>query len=136
MKSTKNKSGSSSASSEPVYRVLGMGNIDLTYTLNLSEEDVAKYKIDLDKVNSLEDIGFLEDAKNLWVKIFISSNNPTLSTLIYLNRASDNKVFVEYLCYKLPCYDEKEKPFGEMFTSVNEINFLFINHETALFPNK
>ena len=136
MKSTKNKSGSSSASSKPVYRVLGMGNIDLTYTLNLSEEDVAKYKIDLDKVNSLEDIGFLEDAKNLWVKIFISSNNPTLSTLIYLNRASDNKVFVEYLCYKLPCYDEKEKPFGEMFTSVNEINFLFINHETALFPNK
>ena len=72
MKSTKNKSGSSSASSEPVYRVLGMGNIDLTYTLNLSEEDVAKYKIDLDKVNSLEDIGFLEDAKNLWVKIFMT----------------------------------------------------------------
>ena len=40
MKNTKNKSTSSN---DPLQRVLGMGNLDLTYTLNLSEDDVKKY---------------------------------------------------------------------------------------------
>ena len=61
MKNTKNKSTSSN---DPLQRVLGMGNLDLTYTLNLSEDDVKKYKIDISKIETLDDIGFLEDAKN------------------------------------------------------------------------
>ena len=55
MKNTKNKSTSSN---DPLQRVLGMGNLDLTYTLNLSEDDVKKYKIDISKIETLDDIGF------------------------------------------------------------------------------
>lgn len=133
MKNTKNKS---TFSNEPLQRVLGMGNIDLTYTLNLSEDDVKKYKIDISKIETLDDIGFLEDAKNLWTKIFISSDNPTLMMLLFLNRTSENKLFIEYLSYKLPFYDEKEKAMGEMINTVNELNFLFILPNTQLFPEK
>ena len=41
---SKNKSKSTTEGS--IIRILSMGNVDLTYTLSLSQEDITKYKID------------------------------------------------------------------------------------------
>ena len=43
---SKNKSKSTTEGS--IIRILSMGNVDLTYTLSLSQEDITKYKIDFE----------------------------------------------------------------------------------------
>ena len=80
---SKNKSKSTTEGS--IIRILSMGNVDLTYTLSLSQEDITKYKIDFEHLSKIEDLSFLYNAKALWVKIFLTTTNPTLSTLLYLN---------------------------------------------------
>lgn len=130
------KNKSTTTSEGTIIKILAMGNVDLTYTLSLSQEDIKKYKIDFDNLTKIDDLSFLNEAKSLWLKIFITTENPTLSTLLYLNRATDNKVYIEYLCYKLPSFGESEKSLSEMITAVNEMNYLFCNKKTQLFSVK
>ena len=131
---SKNKSKSTTEGS--IIRILSMGNVDLTYTLSLSQEDITKYKIDFEHLSKIKDLSFLYNAKALWVKIFLTTTNPTLSTLLYLNRSTVNKTYIEYLCYKLPSYGENEQSLSEMLNAVNELNYLFLNKKTQLFSVK
>ena len=137
MHSKPNSKNKSTATIEgTIIRILAMGNVDLTYTLSLSQEDITKYKINFNKISKIEDLSFLYDAKALWIKIFLTTTNPTLTTLLYLNRATEHKSYIEYLCYKLPSFGEKEKNISEMINAVNELNYLFLNKKTQLFSVK
>ena len=113
-------------------RVLSMGPLSLDYNLTLSDEDVSKFHIaDVGSVKSLEELAFLIDNKYLWSKIFIKTNNLMLNTLLYMNKVSDNKIYLEYISYSSLLLDKSLKDFQEMITTINEFHILFIN-ETSL----
>ena len=50
---SKNKSKSTTEGS--IIRILSMGNVDLTYTLSLCQEDSTKYKVDFEHLSKIED---------------------------------------------------------------------------------
>ena len=65
MHSKPNSKNKSTATTEgAIIRILAMGNVDLTYTLTLSQEDITKYKINFNKISKIEDLSFLYDAKD------------------------------------------------------------------------
>ena len=113
-------------------RVLSMGPLSLDYNLTLTDEDMSKFNItDITAVKSLEDLAFLIDNKYMWSKVFIKTNNLMLNTLLYMNKVSDNKIYLEYISYCSLTLDDTLKDYQEMLTTINEFHILFIN-ETSL----
>ena len=47
-------------------RVLSMGYIELNYILSLTDEDMEKFKINIESLSSIKDLGFLLENKYLW----------------------------------------------------------------------
>ena len=116
-------------------RVLSMGYIELNYILSLTDEDIEKYKINIESLGSIKDLGFLLENKYLWNNIQIRTNNFLLNTLLYVNKVSDNKVYIEYIPFELPTFDEQEKDIEKMIHDINDLNLLFIS-DIDLFPSK
>ena len=116
-------------------RVLSMGYIELNYILSLTDEDMEKFKINIESLSSIKDLGFLLENKYLWNNIQIRTNNFLLNTLLYVNKVSDNKVYIEYIPFELPTFDKQEKEIEKMIHDINDLNLLFIS-DIDLFPSK
>lgn len=113
-------------------RVLSMGYLELNYILSLTDEDMEKLKINIQSLGSIEDLQFLLENKFLWNNIQIRTNNFLLNTLLYVNKVSENKVYIEYIPFELPIFDEKEKDFEKMIHDINDINLLFISENDIM----
>ena len=108
-------------------RVLSIGTLELNYILSLSEEDLNFLKVDINSIKSINDLSFLFSNKNLWNNFQIKTNNFILNTLLFVNKVSDSKVYIEFIALQLPRYTEKEKEFENMIHDINELNMLFIH---------
>jgi len=114
--------------------ILSLGHYDLDYSITLNEEDILKYHIeDIENLRSYDDIKFIVENQYLWGKIEILTENNFINLLLYLNKISLNKSYIEYIAYEQPVFYNKS--VKEMLTTVNELNFLFVN-ECSLNPEK
>ena len=122
---------------------LSFGKLDLIYKIEFTEKDLekteeemkqdengSKYR-NIEDINTLTDLQFIKDKKNIWDKIILKPNNSTLEQLLTANRILKKKMVVEYLTYGNPKFEGDEEYFLEIYNYINEKNNFEIN-ETPL----
>ena len=118
---------------------LSFGKLDLIYKIEFNEKDLekteeeikqdengSKYR-NIEDINSLTDLQFIKDKKNIWDKIILKPNNSTLEQLLTGNKISKKKMLVEYISYGNPKFEGDEEYFLEIYNYINEKNGLDIN---------
>ena len=120
---------------EAVPLALSFGKLDIIYKLEFSEKDLEKPEneqqdgkfYDIENFNSLKDIQFIKDKKNIWDKIQLIPNNSTLEQLIIANKISKKKMHVDYIGYGAPSFEGDDEYFNEIYFYVNEKHHIDIN---------
>ena len=150
--SKSNKAGSTKSKfHEPSSTLFAIGYVDIIFKLRLTKKDLLKFEGEQNKteenekqeqtaddkyynikdMNTIEDLKFLEDQKELWDKIIISSGNDTLNQLLIGNKISKRKCKIEYFGYNRPTFKGNSEFFSEIFNYVCSKNNLYIS-ETPL----
>jgi len=118
-------------------RILGLGLIKLDFYLNLTDEQIKQYKIDFSKINEPKDLAFIAEDPALLDLIQISSSDTLSNILLYLNKASIQKSFVEMITLSPLRINPDEEHMKKIFTHVTEHNYLFSNEMSVTsVPNK
>ena len=118
-------------------RILGLGLIKLDFYLNLTDDLIKKYNLDFSKINSPKDLGFIAEDPSLLDLIQISSSDTLSNILLYINKASVPKSFVELITLSSLRIHPDEEHMRKIFTHVTEHNYLFSNEMSCTtVPNK
>jgi hypothetical protein len=128
-------------SKKTFVKVVGIGLFDINLNLTLTEDEAKKFNVpELSEINSLTDCkSFLidnseknnqdETAKKIptiFDYFVITTNNSTINTLLFINKAFKNKTFIEYLILSEPVFKEEEKFLYDVIKNVTEQNYLFV----------
>ena len=106
--------------------LLSFGSVTLLFTLNLEKGDLANYKLKWNDLNSLADLKFLRENKDLWKRIEISSTNDTLNILLQINKSSKKLVKIGYVGFKKITYKDDQVDFCDFIEGITRQNGLFI----------
>ena len=143
-KKGKNTQKSKQAKAKPkdIPGCLSFGKLDLIYKFEFIEKDLEKSEEEIQKdengskyyniedFNSIKDLKFLQDKKEIWERISLKPNNATLDQLLTANKISKKKMNVEYITYGIPKFEEEEEKFFlDIYNYVNEKNNLDINEK-------
>ena len=102
---------------------LSFGKLDLIYKFEFIEKDLEKSEeemkqdengskyYNIEDFNSIKDLKFLQDKKEIWERITLKPNNATLDQLLTANKISKKKMNVEYITYGIPKFEEEEEKF-------------------------
>ena len=120
---------------EAIPLALSFGKIDIIYRIEFSEKDLEKPEnenqeeklYDIEKINSIKDLSFIQGKKNIWDKIQLIPNNSTLEQLIIANKIAKKKMHVDYIGFGSPKFGGDDEYFNEIFAYVNEKHFIDIN---------
>ena len=120
---------------EAIPLALSFGKLDIIYKLEFSEKDLEKPEneqndgkyYDIENFNSIKDLQFIKEKKNIWDKIQLVPNNSTLEQLIIANKISKKKMHVDYIGYGTPKFEGDDEYFTEIFNYVNEKHYIDIN---------
>lgn len=135
--SSRSKAKNKSKEPQRSPRILGLGLIKLDFYLNLTDDMIKKFKIDFSQINSPKDLAFIAEDPELLDLIQISSSDALSNILLYINKASVAKSFVELITLSPFRVHPDEEHMKKIFTHVTEHNYLFSNEMivTSL-PNK
>ena len=78
-------------------KVMGLGDIDYEFSLNLSEPEAKLLKFDIDQVKNLTDCKSLLQNDEIKEKININSKNNLVNLLLFINKTNQNKSYTEFL---------------------------------------
>ena len=106
--------------------ILSFGSINLLLTLNLEKDDLFKYQIKWNDINSLENAKFIAQHKHFWKRIELSSLNDTINILLQINKLSKKLIKIAYCGYKKITYKDEQVEFTKLIESVTQKNGLFI----------
>ena len=136
------KSKQTKAKPKDIPGCLSFGKLDLIYKFEFIEKDLEKSEEEIQKdengskyyniedFNSIKDLKFLQDKKEIWERISLKPNNATLDQLLTANKISKKKMNVEYITYGIPKFEEEEEKFFlDIYNYVNEKNNLDINEK-------
>ena len=120
---------------EAVPLALSFGKLDIIYKIEFTEKDLEKPEnqqsdgkyYDIEKFESIKDLQFLKDKKNIWDRVQLVPNNSTLEQLLIANKISKKKMHVDYIAYGRPKFEGDSEFFNEIFNYVNEKNFIDVN---------
>ena len=122
---------------EAIPVALSLGKLDLIYKLEFSDKDLEKPEgnqddkyYDIENFNSIKDLQFLKDKKNIWDKIQLVPNNSTLEQLLIANKISKKKMHVDFIPYGRPKFEGDDEFFNEIFNHVNDKNYIDINKKS------
>ena len=179
-KKSSNKKKTESSSSQGT--ILSMGNIDLIFKIEFSDEDLIKEEgegkregegegkregegegkrgvegegegegkkegegegkregegegegskdksyYNIEDFNSIKDLAFLKDRKNVWDKFILLPKNDTLDHLLLANIIRKKKVITEYIGFGRPNFTDNEKFFSEIFDYVSKKHNIVFN---------
>ena len=143
-KKGKNTQKSKQAKAKPkdIPGCLSFGKLDLIYKFEFIEKDLEKSEeeiqqdengskyYNIEDFNSIKDLKFLQDKKEIWERISLKPNNATLDQLLTANKISKKKMNIEYITYGIPKFEEEEEKFFlDIYNYVNEKNNLDINEK-------
>ena len=136
------KSKQTKAKPKDIPGCLSFGKLDLIYKFEFIEKDLEKSEeeiqqdengskyYNIEDFNSIKDLKFLQDKKEIWERITLKPNNATLDQLLTANKISKKKMNVEYITYGIPKFEEEEEKFFlDIYNYVNEKNNLDINEK-------
>ena len=120
---------------EAIPLALSFGKIDIIYRIEFTEKDLEKPEnenqdekyYDIENINSIKDLSFIKEKKNIWDKFQLIPNNSTLEQLIIANKIAKKKMHVDYIGYGSPKFEGDDEIFNEIFAYVNEKHFIDIN---------
>ena len=103
---------------------LSFGKMDLIYKIEFCEKDLEnpngegneKY-YNIENFNSIQDLKFIHEKKNIWDKITLKPNNGTLEQLLFANKMSKKKMNL----YDRPKIEGDEEFFQEIFMLMKKI---------------
>ena len=112
-------------------RLVAFSPVQLNFKLVLSQSDVDKYSIDLNKINTIKDIETPLTNNDILEKIVLSSNTFSINALLFINKSSKQKIFVECIPFKKLEYAEDEVIFKKVLKFVADKNYLYFVEKTT-----
>ena len=106
--------------------LLSFGSVNLLFTLNLEKEDLSTYKIKWNELESLTDLSFIRENKELWKRIELTSTSDTLSILLQINKSSKKKIKIGYVGLKRITYKDEQVEFVDFIEGVTRKNGLYL----------
>ena len=106
--------------------LLSFGSVKLLFTLNLEKGDLTNYKLKWNDLNSLTDLKFIRENKDLWKRIEISSTNDTLNILLQINKSCKKLVKIGYVGFKKITYKDDQVDFCDFIEEITKQNGLYI----------
>lgn len=98
--------------------------------INLTEKDLKYLKLDLDIIQSFNDLEFLftneENHRYILTKTVIRSENSFITSMLNLNKVSKIKYFIELICLNKVEIMAEYDFFKEFFDNVHRTNFLYL----------
>jgi hypothetical protein len=114
-------------------KIVGMGPLDCTFSVKLTNEEVIHSKINLDNFKTLQDVSSLLENNDIRNK-FLLESNPLVTMLTFVNKTSNNKVLAEFLSINSLNTSEKNSEFLEKIRNDFDDNYLFLIERNIL-PN-
>ena len=123
---------------ESIPNLLSIGELDLIFKIEFKKEDLEKSEsksssegkteyYELEEINELKDLSFLQENEDLWDKFQLKGGNETINSLLIGNKNNKKKCQIEYICFGLPQFEGEEEFFEEIFEHVTTKNGLNIN---------
>jgi hypothetical protein len=106
--------------------LLSFGSVKLLFTLKLDKTDLTNHNIKWDELESLSNLQFLRESKDLWKRVELSSINDTLSILLQINRSSKKLVKIGYVGFKKITYKDEQVDFYDFVEGITRQNGLYI----------
>ena len=106
--------------------LLSFGSVKLLFTLNLDKTDLTNHSIKWDELESLSNLQFLRESKDLWKRVELSSTNDTLSILLQINKSSKKLVKIGYVGFKKITYKDEQVDFYDFVEGITRQNGLYI----------
>ena len=110
-------------------KIVSLGELNIYFSLKLSENELEKYSINWAQLNELKDLSFIQKKSNIYDKIEIKSKDDTINFLLYLNRINKNKIFIQYITLNEIIYDEEQEKFKNFINDITGSNFLYISSQ-------
>ena len=135
----KNKQKGKEASS-----CLSFGKLDLIYKIEFTEKDLEKPEeevqqdekgekyYNIENINSIKDLKFIQDKKNILDKIALKGNNATLEQILTGNKMSKKKTKMEFIPYGIPKFEGEDEFFDKVYNYLNEKNHLDVNEKPLI----
>ena len=85
-------------------KISSLGILDIILNLELSQKEANKFNININQYKSIQDLKYLFQSNNnssnqynfnIIDSISLSSENDFINTLLYINRAYNNKSFID-----------------------------------------
>ena len=106
--------------------LIAFGNLNLILTLNLDENDLSKYKVNWNDINSLKDLKFIRKHHHFWKRVELSSNNETMKLLLNINKTSPKLIYIGYVVLKKIRFKGEQNDFKKHLYYVLKKRGLFI----------
>ena len=98
--------------------LLAFGNIDLLFKLNLNINDLTKYKLKWEDIESLKNLKFIRKHKHFLKRIELFSNNDTINILLNINKTSKKLIKIGYVGLKKMIFKENQIDFQDFINEV------------------
>ena len=135
----------SSSSNSEFIKLIGFSPLDLEINLVLTEAEADEYDINKElesTYTTMQDLeAILSDTKrtkpdkegipSIYELMRISSNNLTLNSILFVNKANKLKTFTEIIIFQEPIFEKDEFFFKDVFKHITEQNFLFFLETNA-----
>jgi len=116
--------------------VLGLGEIDYSFNLNLTEKEALLYKFDINQTKSIKDCKNLLQINEIKEKIMITSKNNLINLMLFINKTNSTKSFTEFLSLNCLILNQDFSFLKEKIHSQFDDNFLFLIESNILPPCK
>ena len=118
------------------WKVLGIGDIDYEFSIDLTQAEANYLNFDIDRVRSLQDCKTLLEQEEVREKMTISSKNNLINLLLFLNKTNSNKTFVEFLSLNSLSLSNDMVFLKDKVKTDFDDNFLFLIESSLIAPCK
>jgi len=106
-------------------KLCSLGRLNININLVLRKTETQKLNFDINSYNKIEDLKNIFSF-NYMDFITLTSDNYLINTLLYINRASKNKSFIEFIMPNQLEYDYSKKFIKNLIEDVLAKNYFFI----------
>lgn len=124
------------SSRSDVLKVASLGEYQFELNLSLTEEKAKRFKLDWDKVNSIDDLNQILVNQDIKELISVSSSSDLVNLLLFMNKTNKKKIFIEFLALNSLYFNEALSFFNEKIISDFDDFFIQFKEVNCLPPNK
>ena len=111
--------------------LLSYGCLNLTLTIELTENDLNKNDIKWENIKNCDTLSFITKDTSLWPRIKLSSTNNTIQTLLHMNRILENKIKIKHISFRKIKYRDNLSIFEDLLKSVTNSNGLYLDSHSV-----